>query len=110
MKKLIALLILIFVAPTPVHAATVLEVTEKSHRTIEGKFIDDELATLIAPTGRLGEMVYNRPNGVRVWQIDAALVDDVQKMAEGYELVGGKAGVGKDLAKQWLVRLRSASA
>ena len=110
MKKLIALLILVFIAPTPVHAATVLQVTEKSHRTIEGKFIDDELATLIAPTGRLGEMVYNRPNGVRVWQIDAALIDDVQKMAEGYELVDGKAGVGKDLAKQWLVRLRSASA
>jgi len=73
MKKLIALLVLVFIAPTPVHAATVLQVTEKSHRTIEGKFIDDELATLIAPTGRLGELVYSRPNGVRVWHLDVAL-------------------------------------
>ena len=110
MKKLIALLILIFLAPAPVHAATIIDLTEKTHRTIEGKFIDDELATLIAPTGRLGEAVYNRPNGVRTWRIDGALIDDVQLMANGYQLIDGKEGVGKDFAKAWLAKLRSASA
>lgn len=107
MKKFLLLLAIILFIPTPVHAATTIELTEPSHRQIDGTFIDDKLADLIAPDGRLGKLVFDVPRGAKVWNIDGALIDEISAMADGYKLAGGKAGVGTDSAKLWLNRLKS---
>ena len=109
MKKLIIALVFLFIWPTSAQAATMITLTEKSHRQIDGKFFDDELATLISQEGRLGKLVYEVPNGMRTWFIDAALIDDVELMSQGYKLVDGKDGAGKDAAINWLRKLKNVS-
>ena len=109
MKKIIVALVFLFIWPTSANAANTITLTEKSHRQIDGKFFDDELATLISQEGRLGKLVYEAPNGLRTWFIDAALIDDVQLMSNGYKLVDGKDGVGKDAATNWLRKLKNVS-
>jgi hypothetical protein len=106
MKKLVIALIFLFLTPNFANGAIPIVLTEVSHRQIDGKFFDDELATLIAPDGRLGKLVFSPPIYSRIWLIDAALIDDVQLMANGYKLTTGKDGAGKDAAINWLARLR----
>jgi Family of unknown function (DUF6049) len=107
--RLVAILVALSIAPTPAHAANLITLSEPSHHQIDGKFFDDSLANLLAPTGRLGELVYNPPRGNRVWAIDAALVEEAQLMSNGYKLVNGKDGSGKEIAKSWLARLKNSS-
>lgn len=109
MKKLIILLALIFMVPAPAQANGVITLTEPSHRQIDGKFFDDSLTNLLMPTGRLGKLIYNVPPGYRTWNIDAALVEEVQAMANGYKLIDGKDGLGQVIAKQWIQSLTAIS-
>jgi len=106
MKKFLALLILFIAIPAPAQAASVIDLTEGTHRQIDGKFFDDELSVLISPEGRLGKLVFTPPSGYRIWNIDAALIDDVTLMSQGYKLVSGAGGIGQDVAKRWLNRLK----
>lgn len=114
MKKFAPLLfafILVGLAlPSGAHAAEQkIELIERPHQLLDGKFIDDELATLLAPEGRLGSLVYT-PKVTRAhWFIDAALIDEVSDMADGYELVSKEDGVGVDVATAWLAQLRIAT-
>ena len=73
MKKLIILLILIFTFPTPAQAATVITLTDPINRQFDGKFFDDKLASELMPSGKLGKLISELPNGYRTWQIDIAL-------------------------------------
>ena len=86
-------------------ASTTIVITEPTHRQIAGEFIDDELATSLGVTGRLGEIVFNPPQGERTWIIDPGLVDEVTAMAGGYTLTSGVAGTGQLIAKSWLNQL-----
>jgi hypothetical protein len=87
-----------------------VELIERPHQLLDGKFIDDELATLLTPEGRLGSLVYI-PSVTRTrWFIDAALLDEVAAMADGYELADKKDGVGVEAATAWLAQLRIATA
>jgi len=87
-----------------------VELIEKPHQLLDGKFIDDELATLLTPDGRLGSLVYT-PTVIRTrWFIDAELLDEVADMADGYELADKKDGVGVEAATAWLAQLRIATA
>jgi len=110
MKKIL-LIISIFVFSAlglqPASAATQITITEHSHRQLDGKFFDDDLASLLTYGGRLGQLVFNPPRGIRVWQVDAQLVDEVSAMAQGYKLVDGKDGTGKRVAQIWLSQLRA---
>jgi Family of unknown function (DUF6049) len=83
-----------------------IAVTEPSHRQLDGKFIDDDLADLISFNGRLGQLIYAPPRGYKTWLIDAQLVDDVSAMANGYKLVSGQDGTGKNAAALWLAQLK----
>jgi hypothetical protein len=87
-----------------------IAVTEPSHRQLDGKFIDDNLADLISFNGRLGQLIYAAPRGYKTWLIDAQLVDDISAMASGYKLVSGQDGTGKQAASLWLSQLRRVSA
>jgi hypothetical protein len=86
-----------------------VEIIERPHQLLDGKFIDDDLATLLTPEGRLGSLVYTPTQTRTRWFIDAALLDEVADMTDGYELADKKDGVGVDVAKAWLAQLRIAT-
>lgn len=102
-------LIFIFIAIPVTNAATEITITEKPHRDLMGKFTDDQLAELITPNGRLGQLVFSPPNGTKRWLIDTALIEDISAMTTPYKFGDGKSGTGSDLAKDWLTALRSAT-
>ena len=87
-----------------------VELVERPHQLLDGKFIDDELATLLTPEGRLGSLVYTPTVTQTRWFIDAALLDEIADMADGYELANNEDGVGVEAAAAWLAQLRIASA
>ena len=107
----IALLVLGIFLPQSVSAAERnIELVERPHQLLDGRFIDDELATLLSPEGRLGSLVYTPTVTQTRWVIDAALLDEVADMADGYELVSKEDGVGVEVATAWLAQLRLATA
>jgi hypothetical protein len=91
-------------------AIRTVELVERPHQLLDGRFIDDELATLLSPEGRLGSLVYTPIITETRWIIDAALLDEVADMADGYELADNKDGVGVEAATAWLAQLRIATA
>jgi hypothetical protein len=101
----IVALVLSFFSVTIAQATTPILLTEPTHRQISGEFIDDELTTSLAPTGRLGELVFNPPIGKSKWVIDPALIEEVTSMSQGYKLTSGSAGNGELVAKSWLSQL-----
>jgi hypothetical protein len=112
MKKLFAIfatLVLVALAiPAPANAAAItntITLFEPTHRQLDGKFIDDDLASLLTPVGALGSLVFDPPRGNRMWNIDAALVEEVVAMSHGYELVGGEPGTGEKVAADFLAQL-----
>jgi hypothetical protein len=111
MKKaaIISFLITLFAVILPGSAQAAeqrIELVERPHQLLDGRFIDDELATSLAPNGRLGSLVYT-PQVTRAhWFIDGALLDEVFDMADGYELVSKEDGVGVEVATAWLQQLR----
>ena len=115
MKKfsVLTLLLLVIGISLPQSASAALrsvELVERPHQLLDGRFIDDELATLLSPEGRLGSLVYTPTITQTRWFIDAALLDEVADMADGYELANEEDGVGVEAAAAWLAQLRIASA
>ena len=115
MKKfLVFTLLLLFLGiylPQSASAAIrTVELVERPHQLLDGRFIDDELATLLSPEGRLGSLVYTPIITETRWIIDAALLDEVADMADGYELADNNDGVGVEAATAWLAQLRIATA
>jgi len=107
----IALLIIgAFLPQSASAAARSIELIERPHQLLDGKFVDDELATLLSPEGRLGSLVYTPAVTQTRWFIDGALLDEVADMADGYELANGEDGVGVEIATAWLAQLRIATA
>lgn len=99
--------------------------TDRSHIAPRGDtdsqrspiFLDDDLATELAPGGRLRTMVDLARNLQVTWVIDPDLLATVEFMTKGYRVVGPggdvtktTAGTGTDLARQWLKDLRLAVA
>ena len=115
MKKFSVIVLVLFsiglIIPQSASAAIPsVELVERPHQLLDGRFIDDELATLLAPEGRLGSLVYTPTVTQTRWFIDAAFLDEVADMADGYELVSQEDGVGVEVATAWLAQLRIATA
>ena len=115
MKKFSAIAIVLLclgisLPQSAVAAVRNVELIERPHQLLDGRFIDDELATLLTPEGRLGSLVYTPAVTQSRWFIDAALLDEVADMADGYELANEEDGVGVDIAAAWLAQLRIATA
>jgi len=117
MRRFLTLFLILFmstlVLPVEAHAVSsprTITVFEPTHRQLDGKFIDDDLTSLLSPTGNLGVLVFAPPRGDRQWNIDAALVEEVVAMSHGYELVNGKPGVGAKIAQDFLSQLLRATA
>jgi len=85
--------------------ATVIYLTSKPHQLFDGTFRNDELATDLLASGRLGQVLTQKRIGLRTWIVDGELLDEVADMANGYELASGDAPTGELIAKEWLSRL-----
>ena len=107
---LIFLFLGIFLPQSATAAIRTVELIERPHQLLDGRFIDDELATLLTPEGRLGSLVYTPTVTQTRWFVDAALLDEVADMADGYELANNEDGVGVEAATAWLAQLRIATA
>jgi len=111
MRRVIAGLFLItsafsLLAINPASAATpVIRITDKPHTGIDGKFLDNELATALLPDGKLGKLVSSFSNAPKTWVIDAALIAEVIDMSDGYSVDGKEDSDGEAAAKNWLARL-----
>ncbi len=78
-----------------------------------GLFLDDHLGTEVAADGRLRrllEAAAASPESV-AWVVDPALLESLQDMADGYQVVGPDgtpvAGTHAEDATSWLTRLRA---
>ncbi len=114
MRKLASLsFVFVLIALISPHSAQAaeqrIEMIERPHQLISGEFVDDELATLLTPEGRLGSLVYTPKIAQAHWFIDAALLDEVADMADGYELASNEDGVGVEVAAAWLEQLKIAT-
>jgi hypothetical protein len=85
--------------------SSVINLTSKPHQLFDGTFRNDELATDLLSTGRLGQALTQKRLGPRTWIIDGELLDEVADMADGYKLVGDGVPTGELTAKEWLSRL-----
>ena len=82
-------------------------------READGVFLDDQTPRAVSPDGRLTSLVESgatRPQSVS-WIADPALLQSVQDMTDGYQVVrGGEVAVGDRTsdAQTWLARLNAA--
>ncbi len=103
MKRIALALTLLFISlPISAHASNAVTITAPSHRHLDGTFIDDKLSQELAPSGRLGQLVFLGTRYVTTWRVDPALLEDIQAMSQGYSVSGQGEGVGKDVAISWL--------
>jgi hypothetical protein len=109
MKKSTFLLFITFLLFNSLPAAsadgTVIHLISKPHQLFDGSFRNDELATDLLSSGRLGKALEQKRVGSRTWIIDGELLDEVADMADGYKLASDKAPTGELAAKEWLSRL-----
>ena len=84
---------------------SVINLVSKPHQLFDGTFLNDDLAKDLSPTGSLGKAVEQKRTQVRTWVIDAALLDEVADMANGYVLQEEATPTGELIAKEWMARL-----
>lgn len=112
-KFLFSILALILAGISFPHSATAavrtIELIERPHQLIDGRFINDELATLLSPEGRLGSLIFTPVPAQTRWIIDGAFLDEVQAMTDGYALADESDGQGVDVALAFLEQLKIAT-
>ena len=84
---------------------SVINLVSKPHQLFDGTFLNDDLALDLSPAGSLGKAVEQKRIGTRTWVIDAALLDEIAEMANGYELQSEATPTGELIAKEWMTRL-----
>jgi hypothetical protein len=115
MRKFFLLLIVMILAgislPQTVSASVrTIELIEAPHQLIDGRFINDDLATLLAPEGRIGSLIFTPTPATTRWLIDGAFLEEIADMTDGYELVDESDGQGVDVAIAFLQQLKIATA
>jgi hypothetical protein len=94
--------------------AQVIRLVTEPNRNYSGFFYNDDLASRLAPTGDLGNLVFYPGNRVRIWVVDTAFIDDVIAMKSEYKIglkEGEKIdGVGSAVATNWLNQFSLVSA
>jgi hypothetical protein len=112
MKRLILVLALLLVPVMPAEANTTIILTEPIHRSADGIFINDDLASAITPQGRLGKTLFDRTSAVRSYVIDMATIEEIQDLADGYSFIDESGEIVEIpefvIADIWLNTLRSA--
>jgi hypothetical protein len=98
-----SVLISLFISPIA-NSASVVVITEPTHRLSDGVFFDDQLSFELTPAGRLGQLVYLPNQGVRSWQVDPATISEIVAMSAGYGVIDGGVASGQIIAQQWLAQ------
>jgi hypothetical protein len=85
---------------------TVVALNSRPSLVGRGLFADDHLAKEIAPGGRLDTLLRAADSDDVSYAVDPALVEEVQTMRSGYEVLedGRHDGSGRAAAEQWLAR------
>jgi hypothetical protein len=112
MKRVILSILLISLF-TPVSAqasSPVIRVIDSPHTNFDGTFRDNELAESLRPEGVLGKLVFRLPDPAITYLIDAALIDEVLDMADGYTFRDEEDLFGQRMAQTWLSQLRFVTA
>jgi hypothetical protein len=109
MKKFALAIILLttFSIPSADAATPVVRITDKPHTGFDGKFRDNKLATSLLPDGELGKLVSSFSSTKKTWVIDAALIEEVIDMSDGYSVDGKEDEAGQAAAVNWLAQLKS---
>jgi hypothetical protein len=113
MKKLSVALVFIFTfltLPQATAAGSIIRVIAPAHQSYTGEFRNDDLVQQLTPSGRLGKLVFRPIQTNQTWVIDPALVDEVIAMTTTYTLANGAEPSGIDIAFDWLVQLKKATA
>jgi hypothetical protein len=98
-----SVLISLFISPVA-NSASVVVITEPTHRLSDGVFFDDQLSFELTPAGRLGQLVYLPNQGVRSWRVDPATISEIIAMSSGYGVIDGGVASGQIIAQQWLTQ------
>ena len=107
-KLLIALFNLSLLAMPSAQAETpVIRIVDKAHTNFDGTFRNNELAASLLPNGKLGKLIFGLTSSKRTFLIDAALISEVENMADGYTFGGKEDAAGSQTARNWLFRLRN---
>ena len=86
----------------------VVRIIDKPHLNSDGSLRKNNLAQSLLPSGKLGKLIFTPPNSSKTYVIDAALIDEVQKLAlSNPEKVTPEA---VSAAENWLYRLKLGSA
>jgi hypothetical protein len=108
MKKVALLLFTLtfFLLTPPAQATTpVVRITDIPHTDFQGNFRDNKLALSLTPDGELGKAL-SRASTTTTWVIDAALLDEVIDMSDGYQYLGKDDPIGANVALLWLQQLK----
>jgi len=101
-------LISLFISPAA-NSASIMVITEPTHRLSDGVFFDDQLSFELTPAGQLGRLVYLPNPGVRSWQVDPATISEIVAMSTGYGVIDGGVASGQIIAQQWLAQFSKVS-
>ncbi|MBI1758090.1 MAG: hypothetical protein HYR62_02505 [Actinobacteria bacterium] len=102
----------------PTRIAWLIPLVDRPHRLTDGEdrtFLDDTLATALAPRGRLADLLLTMQHADAASvpftvAVDPDLVDSVEAMSHGYTVLtahGRVPGTGGDAAAAWLRGLRT---
>jgi hypothetical protein len=89
-------------------ATPVIRIVDIPHTDFDGTFRDNELVGALSPEGKLGKAVFAK-NRSATWVIDAALVDEIIDMSDGYLYQDAPDVIGQQVAIAWLEQLRVAT-
>jgi len=109
MKKLVVAIFALsfFVIPSAHSATPVIRIVDKPHTNFDGTFRTNELAVTLLPNGKLGKLVFGLASTKKTFVIDAALIAEIENMADGYTVAGKEDPSGQQTARNWLFRLRN---
>jgi hypothetical protein len=109
MKKLVVAIFALsfFVIPSAHSATPVIRIVDKPHTNFDGTFRSNELAVTLLPNGKLGKLVFGLASAKKTFVIDAALIAEIENMADGYTVAGKEDPSGQQTARNWLFRLRN---
>ncbi len=89
----------------PDHALRMTSVVVLSSRPSlvrPGVLSDDHLAGEVGPRGRLTALLAAADEDGTSFAIDPALIDELETMADGYQVLAGDGGSGQAAAERWL--------
>lgn len=94
--------------PTSAANTPVVRIIDKPHLNSDGSLRKNNFAESLLPTGKLGRLIFTPPNVSKTYLVDAALIDEVQRLAlSDPEEVTPEAVIA---AENWLYRLKMGSA